>query len=325
MIHATMQRDDWRWDRSGSRLPAWLLSLALHVGLFALLTMSLRWTPRGLPLEEGREVGITLSPAGDDHLEPLFADEDSAEAADAAGPAEQPLFDVDLPADPAQELPNAQDLLGIGTAEHGLTTGAGGLTAGPAGKGRMSDGRARTSVFGVTGEGQKFVFVFDRSGSMGGSGRSALAAAKDELIASLKPLESTHQFQIIFYNDEPLLFQPPGRGQQLSFADEPSKQAAEKFIRQIRADGATDHERALSLALRLQPDVIFFLTDADQPVMSTAELSRVQRMNSGQAAIHAIEFGFGPPLSGENFLMRLAAQNSGQHRYVDVAQLGVTR
>lgn len=320
-----MERDAWRWDRTGLGLPAWLLSLAAHAGLFLFLTASLRIAPRGLPIDEGREVGITLAAADAELETPLFSDEESAETDDGSGATEEPALDVAIPSDPTRELPQAHDWLGVGATEQGLATGAGGMTGGPAGKGRTSDGRVRTSVFGIAGEGQKFVYVFDRSGSMGGSGRSALSAAKEELIASLRPLESTHQFQIIFYNDEPLIFQPPGRGQQLSLADEPSKQAAEKFVRQIRADGATDHERALSLALRLQPDVIFFLTDADQPVMSTAELGRVQRMNSGQTTIHAIEFGFGPPLSGVNFLMQLAAQNGGQHRYIDVAQLGVTR
>jgi len=31
-------------------------------------------------------------------------------------------------------------------------------------------GKAHTSLFGVVGEGYKFVYVFDRSGSMGGRG-----------------------------------------------------------------------------------------------------------------------------------------------------------
>lgn len=325
MSPPVFEQDAGRWDRSGLGAPAWLMSVALHATLFALLTVSLRLTPRGLPTEEGREVGITLAPRGAEDEPPLFSDEPAAESSAVGAASDEPLFDVALPSDPAEALPRAQDWLGIGTADQGLTTGAGGLTGGPAGKGRPSDGSARTSVFGITGVGQKFVYVFDRSGSMGGSGRSALAAAKEELIGSLKPLESTHQFQIIFYNDEPVVFQVPGRGAQLSFADDVSKRAAEDYVRKIRADGATDHERALSLALRLQPDVVFFLTDADQPIMSKAQLGRIERMNSGRTAIHAIEFGFGPPLPGENFLQQLAAQNGGQHRYIDVAQLGVTR
>ena len=74
----------------------------------------------------------------------------------------------------------------------------------------MRGGYARTGVFGVIGEGHKFVYVFDRSGSMDGHGGAPLAAAKAELIASLKDLGQMHQFQIIFYNEQPRIFSPTG-------------------------------------------------------------------------------------------------------------------
>lgn len=315
---------DAAWDRAGATWPAWLLSLTLHAALFLLLTAGVNLAPPAAPSEPGREVGIVLA-SRDESEQETFLDQAEAASAQTGAQTAEPLFDIALPQDPAESLPRPQDWLGAAAAQPGLATSAAGMARGPAGPGRASDGNARTSLFGVAGVGQKFVYVFDRSGSMGGSGRSALAAAKEELLASLQPLESTHQFQIIFYNDEPSLFQIPGRAGQLVFGDDASKQAADAFVRKIRADGATDHLRALSLALKLQPDVIYFLTDADQPVMSSAQLARVQRINSGQTTIHAIEFGFGPPLAGENFLMQLAAQNGGTHRYVDVAQLGVTR
>jgi hypothetical protein len=76
----------------------------------------------------------------------------------------------------------------------------------------------------------------------------------------------------------------------------------------------------LQLALRLAPDVIFFLTDAEDPQLSDVELQRLRRLNKG-AAIHAIEFGFGPRRGGDNFLSKLARQNNGRHVYVDVTRL----
>ena len=68
-------------------------------------------------------------------------------------------------------------------------------------------GKARTSLFGVVGEGYKFVYVLDRSGSMDGK---PLRAVKEELIRSLSTLGSVHQFQIIFYNHQPTLLNPTG-------------------------------------------------------------------------------------------------------------------
>lgn len=180
-------------------------------------------------------------------------------------------------------------------------------------------GKARTSLFGVTGEGYKFVYVFDRSGSMGGSGRTALRAVKAELLQSLKSLDTVHQFQIIFYNERPVIFNPTGTPGRLAFANEQNKQRAVRFVESIAAEGGTAHEEALKLAIRLQPDVIFFLTDADDPKLSPAQLEKIQSMAAG-IVINAIEFGTGPQPDRNSFLAQLARQNGGQYAYVDLSK-----
>ena len=71
----------------------------------------------------------------------------------------------------------------------------------------------------------------------------------------------------------------------------------------------------------MNPDVIFFLTDAAEPQLSSSQLEEIrQKNNRVGASIHAIEFGAGPQQGGVNFLMRLARQNGGTHVYVDVTQ-----
>jgi hypothetical protein len=95
---------------------------------------------------------------------------------------------------------------------------------------------------------------------------------------------------------------------------------ATSYVGSIIADGGTAHEEALSMALRLGADTIFFLTDADQPVLSPAELERIWQLNGGRAVIHAIEFGRGPSLLTENFLRAIARANSGRYTYVDVSR-----
>ena len=179
-------------------------------------------------------------------------------------------------------------------------------------------GKARTSFFGLIGEGYKFVYVFDRSGSMGGSGRNSLRTVKAELLQSLKNLDTVHQFQIIFYNERPVLFNPTGTPGRLAFATESNKQRAIRFIDSVAADGGTDHEEALKLAIRLQPDVIFFLTDADDPKLSPAQLAKIRDLAAG-IIINAIEFGPGPKPPGGSFLADLARQNGGGYAYVDVS------
>jgi hypothetical protein len=180
-------------------------------------------------------------------------------------------------------------------------------------------GKARTSLFGAVGEGFKFVYVFDRSASMGGSGQESLRVVKTEFSASLKSLDTVHQFQIISYNERPTVFNPSGSPGRLAFATEKNKERAIRFVESIKADGGTEHKDALKAAIRLKPDAIFFLTDADDPKLSPAQLEEIQRMAAG-IRINAIEFGAGPKSEKASFLADLARQNGGDYVYVDVTR-----
>lgn len=181
------------------------------------------------------------------------------------------------------------------------------------------EGRARTSMFGVGGLGHKFVYVLDRSGSMGGAGQLALRAVKAELRKSLEKLDTVHQFQIIFYNERPSVFNPSGIPGRLAFADRANKDRAVRFIDSIVPDGNTRHDEAIKLAIRMRPDVIFFLTDGDEPRLARRELDQIQGMAAG-IAIHTIEFGPGPPPEEKSFLATLAKENGGQYVYVDLSK-----
>ena len=253
--------------------------------------------------------------AGSDSTEPALA---------TGGGGGSPLSDV-LQSAPtiafAGSLPAVTPGLGAGSLEGGgLGTAQGAATGSSGSRNLRGSGYARTGVFGVESEGYKFVYVFDRSGSMGGHGGAPLAAAKSQLIESLQKLGQTHQFQIMFYNDEPHVFNLAGSPGRLVFADDQNKTLAERFIGSITADGGTEHEDALIKALRMSPDVIFFLTDADEPRLSATQLTRINRANKG-TVINAIEFGYGPAFESDNFLIRLARQNHGRHVYVDISLL----
>jgi hypothetical protein len=180
-------------------------------------------------------------------------------------------------------------------------------------------GKGRTKLFGIAAEGYKFVYVFDRSGSMGGEGRQSLRAVKAELIRSLNQLNSVHQFQIVFYNERPVVFNPTGTSGRLAFATEENKERVVRFLDSISAIGGTDHENALRLAIRFHPDVIFFLTDADDPKLTSAQLAKIARLAAG-TIIHAVEFGPGPKPAGDSFLAALARQNGGKYVYIDISK-----
>ena len=305
----------------GRRFPAWGLSLLTHTCLFVLLVLFLRFTPQQPRGESERTVGVALVKEANGDREYLT----SEQAQDAEPSEPSPVLQ------PAEALPDeaelAVDLSDVLPSEPELSVGAGALTLpdlGDAGsrsaaQDRLS-GKVSTSVFGVTGTGTKFLYVFDRSGSMEGYEGRPLASAKRELINSLQGMHDTCQFQIIFYNERPKVFQPNVGTPRLVFGTEGAKQEATEFVYGVNATGGTRHLDALRLALGMKPDVIFFLTDADEPRLSEGELQRIRSLNRG-ATINTIEFGYGPQHDSNNFLVRLAKQNAGQHVYVDVRRL----
>lgn len=304
-------------------LPAWLISVAVHTLVFVSLAWLVRVEYAQPPGEPERSAGIALVRQADGQMEFFHGDGEQA-APDAAQPTESLAADLpsrdDLASDIEGALPSEADLLGQGAGDSALAS-AGGLTRGGGASRQVQGKQAQTSIFGAQGTGTRFLYVFDRSGSMEGYGGRPLRASKRELVQSLGDLGETHQFQIIFYNERPSVFTAiPGAKPRMAFGDARNKSLAQRFVQSIVGSGGTRHLDALLVAVRLQPDVIFFLTDADEPRMSDRELETVRRANKG-ASIHAIEFGHGPQRGGDNFLARLARQNGGQHVYVDVARL----
>jgi hypothetical protein len=296
----------------------------LHcLGLILVVVVPLSSAPRrGAVAERTADVGIVLKhQQGDDR--PYFQNGDgggSEQAAAATTAASDPggrdaLLGDQPPTDPSTRLPSGLKVIGPGALAGGGVGTAIGADRGSGRGGHPGGGTGRTSVFGIEGEGYKFAYVFDRSGSMEGR---PLQAAKAELIASLKSLADNHQFQIIFYNSQPLRFSPSGEPNRLFFASERNKNLAAKFIGSIVADDGTDHERALTLAINLRPDVIFLLTDADEPKLSPGQLDKINRRAEG-ITINAVEFGFGPQAESDNFLVRLARGSGGRHAYVDIS------
>jgi hypothetical protein len=184
-----------------------------------------------------------------------------------------------------------------------------------------SPGDTHTTLFGIEAQGDKFVYVFDRSGSMGDAGGKPLREAKKQLIASLNDLDERSQFYLIFYNDQPRLFDLGTSRGHLTFATPANKRQAVDFISTVQAGGNTDHMAALTLALRLQPDVIFLLTDGEQQDDPTPDdLKRIDRLNGGATQINVIQFADAP--RPESSLIKLAHQNRGKHVFVDIMHYG---
>lgn len=225
---------------------------------------------------------------------------------------------------PSGGLPSAR-----GAVEGGLI-GRNGTNNAPGGRGgdglgaegAGGTGAPGTAFFGTRDHGTRVVFVIDCSASM--MNYNSMASAKAALVAALQTLTEAQQFQIIFYNREPRLFRHSGeQNSALFLATERNKSLARQYIAQTEPDLGTDHMPALKLGLKLAPEVMYFLTDADEPQLSAPELAEIARLNHGRTRIHTIEFGKDQDLGLENFLKKLARQNGGTYRYHDVRQLAL--
>jgi len=315
-----------RSDGLRTGAPAWFLSVLIHLALVLVVGLALHALTEGAAEQPTRTVGIVLKHSGQDGVR-YESEEDQAARRAADTTATASIDEATLAAlpnqnsipDPTDALPARPVIIGPGPAGGpgmGPLTGLGGD-----GNRRPSGGAgssARVGLFGVVGEGRKFVYVFDCSTSMGEGGR--LAAAKEELVRSLDALDSTHQFQIIFFNHRQRVFDLSGGQRRIPFATRRAKQLAAAFVGSIVATGSTNRFDALKRAVAMRPDVVFFLTDDDNP-MSADELAQIRRKNQGVCAIHAIQFGDRPTSDGENFLVRLARQNGGQYVYLHALDL----
>ena len=117
------------------------------------------------------------------------------------------------------------------------------------------------SFFGLATEGKSFVYVLDCSLSMNhphdSESKTRFRKMKMELANSLKQLKPEQQFFIVFFNHEAV----PMPAERLVSAAPENQQHFLAWVDQVPAAGDTDPTGALSIALRLRPDVIYFLTD----------------------------------------------------------------
>jgi hypothetical protein len=269
-------------------------------------------TGEELPLFEPEEIAVV-------ELEKQLAQTAAAAATDfAAVPVEEADSPTELAVEAPQWEPAVETLLpNMGGGSEGI------------GEGR---GQGRISMFGLAGEGSKFVYVFDRSSSMTSKFRieangrlvselTPLELAKAELLESLHDLTPDDQFQIVFYNQQPLLFSDNRYLHRLFAASEDLKAEAQQFVAEVPGEGGTNHLGALQMALKLKPEVIFLITDGERKddLRGSHVRTLVKACQRHNVTVHLIHFGAKP--RPNSTLVRLATQTGGMHRFIDVKEL----
>jgi hypothetical protein len=163
--------------------------------------------------------------------------------------------------------------------------------------------------------GRSFVFVIDRSKSMGGPGLRALAQAESELIRVLRALQPMHRFQVIAYHDECTYLLE----RRLLKATPENISTISGHLSGLTPVGPTHHERAILSALNLQPDVIFLLSDGGDPPLSAGQRRRIRNIAAARTSIHCIQIGAQAQAEPQGFLKLLAEENGGSYRYVNMS------
>jgi hypothetical protein len=304
-------------------LPSWLTSLVVHLSLVLLLAVV---TVIGDGGWNETTVELNCETSGSEGLgDAMLAAVELPSELDSSQ-QEKPL-PSDLASQEPQRLSSDIELVDPTGA-----IGAAAVDAGLAGdQGDADAGPVQTAVFGLAAEGQRFVYVFDRSKSMTSTltlqseGKTVfsitpLEAAKAELLRSLGDLDRGQQFHILFYNSEVWMFDPGGNPNHLVAATPRYKNRATEFVRSVYGNGGTRHVEPLEVALRMRPDVIFLLTDGEAKDDPTdAQLRRLRRLNGGRTKINVIQFCLTPRTGGA--LVRLAAENGGRHVFMNLREL----
>jgi hypothetical protein len=161
--------------------------------------------------------------------------------------------------------------------------------------------------FGTKSRADTVVFVVDMSGSMEGH---RFDRAVEELIRSLNLLQPSQKFFIFFYNGAtyPMFEQ---RNAKLMPATTGNRAKAAKWIKAFRPEGDTAPEDAIERALKLKPQVMYFLTDGEIP---NTTRSTAQRCNTEhKTVIHTIAFEYE---GGAEQLRGIAVDNKGKYRFV---------
>lgn len=208
---------------------------------------------------------------------------------------------------PPAEIPSDSALAEYGGAELlasiGTQIGVGGAGAGIA-------GGAPGRFFGIQGEGNRFVYVVDRSGSMSsaynGPGNTRMGRVKLEIAAALQTLTPEQQFFIIFFDHQVLPMPAPG----LQPAVPEVQDYYVRWLSKIGPNGETDPRAALAIALSLNPDAIFLLTDGEFPAAVKRDMLSIRQ---DRVAIHTIAFG---NRRGHDVLRRIAENNGGKFAFV---------
>ena len=290
---------------------AWIVSLAVHAIVFAILYVTVfreAIGPERVIIPEAR-LTPALAAETDPPTTPLrLVTEPVAERTSVtrAELAELPLAVVDLNAPPEFTRPGYDD---AGPAAS-LASAA---MSGPTGDGPTS------RFFGQTGNAYRVVYVVDLSASL----MEYIRDIVHQMQRSVRDLVPTQSFAIVLARPNRVVDEfRPGR---LVRANRTHKQEAVRFLEEQigpQQAGPADPVRAMQQALALRPELIYFLSDGAYDRQQKEFLATLKRLNPDQA-VKITTIGFDPSprregvfMSPQQLLRHIAAEHGGNYREV---------
>ncbi|MCA9007816.1 MAG: hypothetical protein KDA70_21270 [Planctomycetaceae bacterium] len=176
-------------------------------------------------------------------------------------------------------------------------------------------GNGNGKFFGINPQSKKIVYVVDSSNSMNfpheSEGKTRLGRVKIELARAIHSLNEDQEFFVIFFSDVAI----PMPARKLQPATQEAKQRYLNWVARVPGIGMTEPYQALLLALKLQPDTIYFLTDGqfDPVIVKSFNKLATQKYRNHRITVNGICFG---SLEGEQAIRELAENNSGTFTFI---------
>jgi len=264
-------------------VPAWLVSMVVHIGLvLALAFLTFRLTPPYDP-----EAVFVVNPTDEPlEVEELKLEEmtvDNHDVTAAAAELPDPALSAEFEPATPDTLEVDVDITGDVDNVFGDLSALLEVDSGGAGKDVMGIGKA--VFFGVETTGTRFVYVVDNSNSMNGG---KFESAVHELIKSVGGLDEYNEFYVIFYSDMayPLFYPQGARG--MVKATPENKQKLVSWLSTVERCLQTRGEDAMKAAFVLQPDVIYLLGDGS---FTDKAVEKTLATSVPDVTIHTLGFG----------------------------------
>lgn len=304
------------WAAWVGQQPPWALSLATHgvalvlLGLLSFATFgeaSFRLTASLADEDAWSDMPaeVTLADFEADAPEPLDAalDQDLVAEIDLAEALEPVALESAI--EPVGSIAIDADALMAAVASGAVAEG----TASEAGSAAQAAG-GKVSFFGAESDAERVAFVVDNSGTMQ---QGRMETTLLELDAAVRRLSSSQEFYVVFYSDQayPMFFPDPSHDPLPATRENADRLTA--WLRTVEVCLGGRLLDAMELASRVEPDVVYVLSDGD--IRSVRVMERLTAPGAWPFVVHTLGMGARTPAHAAN-LQAIAAASNGTYRPV---------